>query len=298
MDSTLASKYPGACDCHIHIYDDGFPFAPGATFIPPPAPVAAYQRMQKALGLTRVVVVQPTGYGFDNSCTLAALEEFGATARGVAILPPQQADNEITRLHEAGIRGLRYMMLAGGLASWSSLRSDAARIAPLGWHIDLQLDGRELPSHESELKDLPCKLVIDHTGKFIEPVLPDSDAFASLCRLLDRGQCWVKLSAPYETSRLGAPDYDDVALLARTLAARYPERCLWGSNWPHPNARPRPDDALLLDWLVRCAGSEGTVEQILVGNPEAVYGFSPSLGVTSEQNWRLVSELASRVGLS
>ncbi|MFL9900299.1 amidohydrolase family protein [Paraburkholderia fungorum] len=277
MDSTLATMYPGACDCHIHIYEEGYSLAPHATFLPPPAPVSAYQRMQKELGLTRVVVVQPTGYGFDNSCTLSALEKFGSAARGIAMLPPQHDDNEIARLHEAGIRGLRYMMLAGGLASWSNLEADAARIAALGWHIDLQLDGRDLPSHESELKDLPCKLVIDHTGKFIEPVHPDSEAFRSLCRLLDRGRCWVKLSAPYETSRLGPPDYDDVALLARTLAARYPERCLWGSNWPHPNAQPRPVDALLLDWLVRCAGNENTVEKILVGNPEAVYGFSSSL---------------------
>jgi D-galactarolactone isomerase len=276
MDSTLATVYPGACDCHIHIYEEGYPLAPGATFVPPHAPVTAYQRMQTELGLTRVVVVQPTGYGFDNSCTLSALEKFGAAARGVVMLPPQQGDGEIARLHEAGIRGLRYMMLAGGLSSWSNLEADAARIASFGWHINLQLDGRDLPRHESVLKDLPCKLVIDHTAKFIEPVQPDSEAFRSLCRLLDRGQCWVKLSAPYETSRVGAPDYDDVALLARALAARYPERCLWGSNWPHPNARPRPVDALLLDWLIRCAGDESAVVKILVSNPEAVYGFSPS----------------------
>jgi D-galactarolactone isomerase len=279
MNSTLATQYPGACDCHIHVYEAGYPLAPHATFVPPPAPVSAYQRMQKELGLTRVVVVQPTGYGFDNSCTLSALARFGDAARGVAMLPPQaqpqHGDAELARLHDAGIRGLRYMMLAGGLTSWRNLEADAARIASLGWHINLQLDGRDLPTHESALKDLPCKLVIDHTGKFIEPVQPDSEAFRSLCRLLDRGQCWVKLSAPYETSRLGAPDYDDVALLARTLAARYPERCLWASNWPHPNAQPRPVDALLLDWLIRCAGNEHTVEKILVGNPEAVYGFPP-----------------------
>lgn len=274
MNPTLATVYPGACDCHIHIYEEGYPFAPSATFIPPAAPVTAYRQVQKELGLARAVVVQPTGYGFDNSCTLTALKTFGAEARGVAMLPPQHDDDEIARLHEAGMRGLRYMMLAKGLASWSSLDADAARIAPFGWHIDLQLDGRELPGHEAALKDLPCKLVIDHTGKFLEPVLPDSEPFRALCRLLDRGQCWVKLSAPYETSRDGAPGYHDVALLARTLAERYPERCLWGSNWPHPNAHPRPDDALLLDWLIRCAGNEGIAKKILVDNPEAVYGFS------------------------
>lgn len=274
MNPTSATMYPGACDCHIHIYEEGYPFAPSATFIPPAAPVSAYRQVQKELGLARAVVVQPTGYGYDNSCTLAALKTLGAEARGVAMLPPQHDDDEIARLHEAGIRGLRYMMLAKGLASWSNLDADAARIAPFGWHIDLQFDGRELPAHEAALKDLPCKLVIDHTGKFLEPVLPDSEPFRALCRLLDRGQCWVKLSAPYETSRDGAPGYDDVALLARTLAERYPERCLWASNWPHPGAQPRPDDALLLDWLIRCAGNEGIVKKTLVDNPDAVYGFS------------------------
>jgi D-galactarolactone isomerase len=279
MNTTLATLYPGACDCHIHIYEDGYPLAASATFVPPPAPLSAYRQMQAALGLTRVVVVQPTGYGYDNRCTVSALEQLGDAARGIAMVPPQSQsqpahdDPELTRLHEAGIRGLRYMMLAVGLSSWSTLRADAERIAPLGWHINLQLDGRELPRYESSLQDLPCKLVLDHVGKFLEPVLPDSEAFGSLCRLLDRGQCWVKLSAPYETSRVGAPGYDDVALLARTLAARYPERCLWGSNWPHPNARPRPDDAQLLEWLVHCAGDEGTLAKILVTNPEAVYGF-------------------------
>jgi D-galactarolactone isomerase len=205
---------------------------------------------------------------------LAAVKTLGADARGIAMLPPQPDDDEIAGLHEAGIRGLRYMMIGKGLASWSDLYADAAGIAPFGWHINLQLDGRELPLHEAALKDLPCKLVIDHVGKFLEPVLPDSEAFRALCRLVEHGRCWVKLSAPYETSRVGAPGYDDVALLARALAERYPERCLWASNWPHPNARPRPDEALLLEWLIRCAGDEGTVRKILVDNPEAVYGFA------------------------
>ncbi|MGF6267196.1 D-galactarolactone isomerase [Paraburkholderia youngii] len=274
MNPTLAAMYPGASDCHIHIYEEGYPFAPHASVAPPPAPVSAYRQVQEALGLTRAVIVQPTGYGFDNSCTLAAVKALGVDARGVAMLPPRPDDDQIAGLHEAGIRGLRYMMLAKGLASWSNLSDDAARIVPFGWHVNLQLDGRELPFHEAVLTDLPCKLVIDHVGKFIEPVTPDSEPFRALCRLLDRGRCWVKLSAPYETSRVGAPAYEDVALLARTLAARYPERCLWASNWPHPKAEPRPDDALLLDWLMRCARDEGTVRRILVDNPETVYGFA------------------------
>jgi len=273
MASTSTPLYAGACDCHVHIYDDSYPLAPSATFKPAPAPVPAYREVQQALSLTRVVVVQPTGYGFDNRCTLSALAQFGDAARGVAMLPPDTTDVELARLHDAGVRGVRHMMLAGGLSTWNGLEADAAHIAPLGWNIDLQLDGRDLPHHEAALMRLPGKLVIDHTGKFLEPVQPDSEAFKSLCRVMDRGQCWVKLSAPYETSRVGAPDYDDVAVLARMLAERYPERCLWGSNWPHPNAQPRPSDALLLDWLAHCAGSEVTRRKILVDNPGDLYGF-------------------------
>ncbi|HEV2682230.1 MAG TPA: amidohydrolase family protein [Rhodanobacter sp.] len=273
MDPISVQAYPGACDCHIHVYEDGYPLATHATFHPPHAPVPAYQKVQQSLGLTRVIVVQPTGYGFDNRCTLAALEHLGSAARGIAVVPPGVTDEELARLHCAGVRGIRYMMLPGGLLPWDSLEAMAARVAPLGWNINLQLDGRELPRHESVLNRLPGRLVIDHIGKFLEPVHPDSEAFQSLRRLLDHGHCWIKLSAPYETSRAGPPDYDDVALLARTLVAHYPERCLWASNWPHPNVQPQPSDVLLLEWLMRCADDERVRRKIWVDNPAGLYGF-------------------------
>lgn len=273
MGTISAQTWPGACDCHIHVYDDGFPLAATATFRPPHAPVDAYRQVQRSLGLSRVVVVQPTGYGFDNRCTLAALEQLGAGARGIASVRPDVTDSELERLHLAGVRGIRYMMLAGGLMQWDSLEVMAARIAPLGWNINLQLDGRDLPGYEAVLSRLPGKVVIDHTGKFLEPVTPDSAPFQSLRRLLDQSRCWVKLSAPYETSRIGPPHYDDVAVLARTLASHYPERCLWATNWPHPGAQPVPDDALLLEWLMQCAASEAVCQKILVDNPAELYMY-------------------------
>lgn len=260
------------CDCHVHIYDDAWPLAPTATFKPPQAPVAAYQAVQQALGLARVVVVQPTGYGFDNGCTLAALAELGPGARGVAVVPPDVADAEIERLHQAGMRGVRFMMLAGGLLPWAALEAMAARIAPWGWHINLQLSGHDLPLHEDMLRRLPCRLVIDHLGKFLGPLAPDSAGVLALHRLLDAGNCWVKLSAPYESSRSGAPDYADVAPLAQALATTFPERCLWASNWPHPNVNPVPSNAQLLAWALQRMGS--AAGRILVDNPAALYGFS------------------------
>jgi D-galactarolactone isomerase len=149
----------------------------------------------------------------------------------------------------------------------------AARIKPLGWHINLQIDGAGFPALEDRLAKLGVELVIDHNGKFLTPPSVEDPAFLSLRALLDRGRAWVKLSAPYETSRTGPPAYDDVSALARTLAQAYPERCLWASNWPHPNRFPPPEDADLLQLLNHWAPDASAVERILVDNPCQLYGF-------------------------
>ena len=272
MSPPLAA-YPGACDCHMHVYEDRFPLAPTATFKPPHAPADAYRAVQEALGLSRVVVVQPTGYAFDNRCTLEAMAAFGLEARGIVVVPPDVADSELARLDALGARGVRYMMLPGGVLTWDSLERTAARIESLGWNINLQLDGRDMASRLALLQRLPGRLVIDHIGKFLGPTAPESDAFAALCRLLDGGRCWIKLSAPYESSKSGPPDYADIAPLARDLAKRYADRCLWASNWPHPNTSPPPSERALLEWTERCVGSETTLRKILVDNPAALYRF-------------------------
>lgn len=274
MTDLQAGRLDGACDCHIHVYEAGYPLAPSATFTPPPAPASAYREVQRALGFSRAIVVQPTGYGFDNRCTLDAIAQLGSGARGVAVVPENIGAAELAQLHAGGMRGVRFMMLPGGLQGWDALDGLAARIAALGWHVNLQLDGRTLPEREAQLAALPARLVIDHLGKFLGPVTRDGEAFAALCRLLDAGRCWVKLSAPYESSRSGPPAYDDVAWIARELAARYPERCLWASNWPHPNVKPTPDNAQLLDWALDCLGPETARRRILVENPAALYGFA------------------------
>ena len=268
-----AEAWPNACDCHMHIYDDRYPLAATATFTPPNALVSAYRDVQRELGLTRVVVIQPTGYGFDNRCTLEGMAALGANARGICVVPHDVAAEELQRLHGLGIRGVRFMMLPGGVLPWSSLAPTAARIAPMGWHIGLQLDGQDLPQHEAMLMQLPGRIVVDHVGKFLEPVAVDSAAFASLCRILERGNFWIKLSAPYETSKRGAPGYEDVAVLARELAKRFPERCLWASNWPHPNATPEPSSRAMFEWARACVGNDAHWKKILVDNPAEVYGF-------------------------
>ena len=263
----------GACDTHMHIYEDRFAPAPTAAFKSPHAPVSAYREVQKQLGLERVVVVQPSGYGFDNSCTLEAVAAMGASARCIVVVKPAAGDAELAQLTRAGARGLRYYMFPGGVLGWDTLEAMAARVAAYGWHIQLQLDGRDLAQYETLLRRLPCDLVIDHNGKFMEPVGTDHPGFKSLLGLLDSGRCWVKLSAPYETSKLGPPHYADVGVLARALVKANPEHCLWASNWPHPNQNPQPSSAAMLDLLLEWADDEATRRKILVGNPARLYGF-------------------------
>ncbi len=267
---------PGACDCHIHFYgpEDVYPVAPTSPFPVPRAPVEAYRGVMARLGLERVVIVQPSSYAKDNTCIMDAAAELGDAARTVVVVDDGATDDDLGRLTEAGARGIRFHMLAGGVLPWELLEPMAARVHDFGWHVQLQMDGRDLAERETMLRRLPGDVVIDHTGKFLEPVGVDHPGFRSLLRLVEAGRTWVKLSAPYETSKEGPPYYMDVGRLARTLIAQAPERVVWASNWPHPSAQDNPpDDAALLDVLRYWADSDETANRILADNPAALYGF-------------------------
>ncbi len=268
---------PGACDTHMHIYDAAVRGAPG-TFMPGHFPAQDYQAMQRRLGLERVIVVQPNAYGDDNRVTLEAIRALGSGAKGVAVVRPGVAEAELQRLTQGGICALRIMTLHGGTLGFDVMDELMARVHPFGWHANIQLDGLELPKYEAQIKRLPGRFAIDHTGKFLEPVEVDSQAFKSLLRLIDTGRCWVKLSAPYETSKTGAPKYEDVGRLARALVKHASERMLWASNWPHPSARkPQPpDDADLLDLLLEWAPQDAARRRILADNPAELYRFNRS----------------------
>jgi D-galactarolactone isomerase len=273
MNSEFAAAPPGACDCHMHIYGRGYPLRPGWTAAVPDAPLDAYRRIQQRLGLSRAIVVQASAYGFDNACAEDALRELGAPARGVATIRPDIDDAELARLHAAGFRGARVHLLGNAQLAWSDLPAIASRVAPLGWHLQLQFDGRELPERLARIEPLPVDVVLDHNAKFLEPVAVSHPAFTALLRLLERGRTWVKLSAPYETSRIGPPRYDDVAALASAIARTNPERCLWASNWPHPGTATPPSESALLALLGEWVPDIATRARILVDNPVRLYGF-------------------------
>ncbi len=267
---------PGACDTHMHIFagDGVYPIARAAVGPKPVGDSAAYAKVAARLGLERCVIVQPTHYGADNRCTLEAIRQRGEAARGVAVVERGIDEIELKRLTGLGIRGVRFQMVPGGMTPWADTDELAARAAAVGWHAQLQLDGRELPDRLAQIKRWPGDLVIDHIGRFHEPVGVDDPAFKVLLDLVQGGRCWVKLSGAYIHSQTGAPDFDDVGGLARALIAEAPERMLWASNWPHPSHPDNPpDDAMLLDTLLDWAPDAANRQMILVDNPAALYGF-------------------------
>jgi D-galactarolactone isomerase len=164
-------------------------------------------------------------------------------------------------------------MFPGGIISWDEVETMAARVVEFGWFVQLQFDGRQFPEREAMIRSLPGRLLIDHTGKFIEPVAVDSPAFGALLRLIERGRAWFKIAAPYETSKVGPPSYEDVGRLARALIAHAPERGVWATNWPHVNQKVRIDEDVLVDRIRDWAGDETSLRRIFVDAPREIYGF-------------------------
>lgn len=255
----------------MHVYDDRFHTIQNA--IIRLASADEYRRVCAELGIERMVVVQPSGYGFDNSCTLDAMAQFGSVSRGIVVIAPETSDGELQRLHALGVRGVRYMMIVPGGLSWDSMAAMADRVGPMGWNLNLQFDGHQLPDKVAALRDLPIDLVIDHFGSFHGGVKPEDPAFLALLSLMEAGRTWIKLSAPYSYKMSAAPHYEEVALLARLLSKKYPDRCLWASNWPHPGESSPPATVSMLSLLEEWVPDESIRRRILVDNPAKLYGF-------------------------
>lgn len=265
-----------AADCHMHIYDPRFPEPPNARPSPTNATVADYRLLQKRNGTTRVVVVQPRAYATDNRVTLDALAQLGANARGIAVLHPTVSDAELKKLDAGGVRGIRFSLgeAATAVVTIDMVEPLAQRIAPLGWHIQFHAPGDLFVERADMLRRLPTPIVIDHMVR-----LPPADgighaAFGIICGLIDKGRTWVKLAGAYLNTRIGPPDYPDATRIAQAWVRAAPERLVWGSDWPHPSEKNKPDDARLFDLLADWAPDEATRTRILVTNPETLYGFA------------------------
>ena len=271
---------PGACDCHIHVFGprDRFSLAADLAYTPAETPVEEYLAIRRRLGVERTVVIQPSAYGSDNSCTLEAITRLQPNARGIAVIDPAVSDVELERLHEAGIRGLRFSSVTKNALRPDLLETMARRIRPFGWHIQFRSTHLDLPDLESRLRRLPVDVCLDHLGN-IPPEEPITHpAWQAMFRLLDKGHCWVKLSAPYQLSRMPGPGYTDFASQISILVKTAPHRLVWGTNWPHPLVATKPDEMDLLDSLGEWIPEESVRRAVLVENPAALYGFPPVTG--------------------
>ncbi len=264
-----------ACDCHFHIFGpyDRFPLDAGRHYDPQAALIPHYLRVAEALGIGRMVIVQPSVYGTDNRCSLDAAAQFGLDrARVVAVVDPAIDDAALRALHDGGTRGVRFNAVSGNGTPIEELEALARRIAPLGWHLQVYASGDQLPELGPRLAALPVEVVIDHMGGVRAADGVDAPGFQALLRLLGSGRAWVKLCG-YRISSAGPP-FDDVAPFARALIAAAPERCLWGTDWPHPSLSEwMPEDGALLDLLGDWAPGEALRRRILVENPARLYGF-------------------------
>jgi predicted TIM-barrel fold metal-dependent hydrolase len=241
------------------------------SYTPPDAPLETYSRLLRTLGYERAVLVQPSVYGTDNRAMMDAIAAAGPGFRGVAVLDDAVGDAELARLHAGGVRGVRFNMLFKGGPSWAALDRLAARIAPLGWHVQFLIDVAATPDLDTLLARLPVPAVIDHVGHMPKDRGIADPGFRSLLRSVGSGRTWVKLTGAY---RIADPPYAAVAPLARALIAANPERMLFGTDWPHPgHAGQMPNDGTLADLLADWAPGAETRRRILVDNPAALYGF-------------------------
>jgi len=261
-----------AADCHIHIYDPRF--QPPADK-PSNGAVPDYRLLQKRIGLSRVVIVTPRNYATDNAVTVDAIKQLGMdNARGVAVLRPTVTDAELKSLNEGGIRGIRFTTgdPRTAIVTVDMIEPLAKRIAALGWHVQLNMPVEQIVDHANLLGRLPTQLVFDHMGKV--PGL-DHAAYDVIRGLVDQRRAWVKISGAY-MYKAGPPAYSDATTIAQAYVKAAPERLVWGSDWPHPGPKEKPDDAVLFDLLTAWAPDEATRNRILVTNPEALYGFPKS----------------------
>jgi predicted TIM-barrel fold metal-dependent hydrolase len=264
-----------ACDTHAHVIGpaDRFPMVARRSYTPPAATEAAYLGMLDSLGMARGVLVQISVYGTDNRCMVESLKAHPDRLRGVAVVAPDVGDDELEVLHAAGVRGIRINVLFGGGVAIDEMERLAARVAPLGWHIQLLIDARNLPELGPRMMKLPVEVVFDHMGHMPVSAGIVHPGFQWMLRLVQEGKAWVKLSGAYRISQAGAPFHDTVDF-AQALVKAAPERCVWGSDWPHVSVEgPMFNTGALLDLLPRWVPEAAVRNRILVDNPARLYGF-------------------------
>jgi len=268
-----------ACDSHLHIFDPRFAEQPGYGERYTGATAGEYLALRERLGTRRAVVVQAKRYGTDNTCLLDALAQLGEDGRGIAVVAPDVDEDTLRRLHAGGVRGLRFSVWnpADTVMTADMIEGLARRIAGLGWHVQLHMSGDQIAAQAGVLYRLPCPIVFDHMGRLPPALGVGHPAWSVILRLLDRGDCWVKLAGAYLNTEVGGPDYPDATAVARAFVRTAPQRLVWGSDWPHVTEAERGhriDTRGLLGLLSRWAPDAQVRQRILVDNPKELYGFA------------------------
>ena len=267
---------PGAVDAHCHVFGpaDRFPYAPERKYTPCDAPKEKLFALRDHLGFSRNVIVQATCHGNDNAALIDALKTADGRARGVASIAESITDAELEAMNAAGVRGVRFNFLKRlvDFTPREVLARVAARIAPLGWHVVVYFEAPDLEELKPFFTTLPTTVVVDHMGRpdvALGAQHPQFQAFLNL--MAEHDQIWSKVSCPERLS-LAGPPYDDVVPYARTIVERFPDRVLWGTDWPHPNMKSHmPDDGLLAEVIPRIARAEELQTRLLVDNPMRLY---------------------------
>lgn len=252
-------------------------YSTNRVYTPPDALLPDYLHLAKTLSLERVVFVQPSVYGTDNSVMLAAMENCPLANRGVAVLEEQVSEAEIESLNRAGVRGVRFNLVdvtdPGSDLPMEAIESLASRIAPFHWHLELLLHVDDFPNLDEELGALPVDVVVGHLGYFRSNTTLENPGFQALIRLMKAERCWTKLTGPYRVSTESYP-YPSARPFAECLIAEVPERLVWGSDWPHVRmTTPMPNDGELLELFMHWAVEPDIARRILVDNPTRLYGF-------------------------
>jgi predicted TIM-barrel fold metal-dependent hydrolase len=282
----------GACDCHVHVFGDPrrFPLAASRTYTPEQASVAEMRALHRALHTGRVVIVNPSIYGADNACTLDGIKQLGSIARGIAVIDEKTPEAALDEMDRAGIRGIRVNLETSGVSDPAvarrSFTTAVERIKGRSkWHIQVYTRLSVIEGIKDLVMAAPMPIVFDHFGGAQGALGVRQTGFDTLLNLVHTGRAYVKISAPYRSSTK-APNYPDVAPLAKALIAANPQRMLWGSDWPHPDSTQFPgrkfsdlaplqqiDDGRVMNLLPDWAPDAAVRKTILVENPANLYGF-------------------------
>ena len=267
----------GAVDAHCHVFGPAaeFPFAPERKYTPCDASKQQLFALRDLLGFERNVIVQATCHGKNNDALVDALKAAGDKARGVASVGPDISNEELQRMHDAGVRGVRFNFVKRLVDATPRevFFSIADKIKAFGWHIVVYFEAPDFEELKPFLLELGTTIVVDHMGRPDIALGPDHPQFQSFVNFMaEHEQIWSKVSCPERLSISGPHGYDDVVPFSKLLVEKFPDRVLWGTDWPHPNMKSHmPDDGMLVNFIAKIAPTEGLQKALLVDNPMRLY---------------------------